>query len=204
MHTIVVEGTKGAGKTTGIKAACEALEAAGLKVAVHAPFADGNERYADMGGIFLCWQQLDTAREAMAWLKDSVLDAQERAWSNHTDVLIFDRHWITVACSIEDSVLPAHEANRIMKGWLDHRPQTIFLYCDPELTMERRKGQLDRRSGLDDPALVVRDYRRRVHLAQHYPDVQMLKAPDAGSRDVVQAVSEFIQMPLLPDVRYGR
>lgn len=169
MKTIIIEGTKGAGKTTVIKNLFNDLSSK-YRVKTYSPYGEGNQKYIHIGGIFHCWSDKVLAREAFSWLKSSISQTIKDAQNDGTDILIFDRNWITIVRCIEDSVLDNEEKESLIKEfkqWLTPI-DTFFIYCSPETTMIRRYGELDAKSGLNTTQLVIEDFNRRYQIAMEH------------------------------------
>lgn len=186
---IVIEGTKGAGKTTLTNNFLKKAKENNLSVEIVAPFALGNEFYGEKG-IFNCWSNKNKTIEALTFLDQLI---QQKIQKQTTDILLFDRHWITVVVSIQDSVIENELKEYYIKKWTKEIPNTFFIYCEPELTMERRKGQLDEKSGLMTADLVIKDYNTRVEIAEKH-NVTMFKTPENDTTDIVDKIFEKLNL----------
>ena len=64
--------------------------------------------------------------------------------------------------------MPELDKVRFKGQILNTIPPTVFLLASPALTLERRKGELDQKSGLYSTDLVTSDYERRLKLCARY------------------------------------
>lgn len=201
MHSFVIEGTKGAGKSTAIADLVRHMDKRGLKVTVAEPFRYGNEHFKDDGGLFGQWIDENKAVDAMRWLYERSRMAWRRAQAGGSHAIIWDRQWLTAFRAIEDSAMSAREKDFWKDRWLSAEfPTTnadmVFLHCQPEVTFERRQGQLDAVSGLDTEAKVVADYDRRAELVREYGRFcESLESPEAGSDEVIQFIMTRMPLP---------
>lgn len=119
-----VDGHDGAGKTPIVLATKAALEALGLRVAVESPFHLANALYPG-GEIYPLWADDASVPHAIALLQQVVRYARLAAVREDVDVIIFDRHWMTVMIEIHGRPCEAL--------WDDFVP-TFFVRAIPEKT----------------------------------------------------------------------
>lgn len=120
-----VEGHDGAGKTPVCEGVAKALDASGIKVFLAAPFREVNnarlfERLRKDGlepekmtdgarrdyfirervDVFFEWGDAARAGEALAAIKRHICAKRAEATAGNFDVILFDRHWLTVLVSL--------------------------------------------------------------------------------------------------------
>lgn len=177
---IVIEGVKGAGKTSTLKKLHEIFNTAGYFVKQRAIFTDVNKIFKYQGGSYGKFiKSVDDALDAEISLRERFSTAIESFKSefqrtpNTKGILIFDRGWLTALVSLDDahSDLSTQQRQDLWNGyWKKHIYPTVFIEVNPEITLERRKGELDVVSGLFEPGLVYRDYHRRIILKQRFSE----------------------------------
>lgn len=133
MRQVAIEGLDGSGKTTVAEALMSAYEAEGLKATVVAPYRLANEAMGT--DLYPLWKSERGALMAVGALKDVISTSTQEAEDSGTDVLIFDRHWMTAFSEI---------ANRpsAIAAWGDAFVPTAYLRVDPEVAA--RRAQNDR------------------------------------------------------------
>lgn len=128
---IAFEGIDGAGKTTVIELVKSQLQQDGLTVVSAAPFV----RAAELLGrdTYPMWKDAVQSHLALKSVKLAVYEARENAEDSGADVLLWDRHWMTLWSDIEHDVCLKTE-------WKDDFPSVAFLRLDGA-TARRRIGE---------------------------------------------------------------
>jgi len=165
MTIICIEGMKGAGKTTTINFLVERLKKRGVEVTIVAPFTEANTHFEKVGGVFPLLLKDETVKQGFNYVLNRYLEVIKTA-SLSKELVLLDRGWITLLCALEDSVLMGKSFCR--DSIMEKIPPTLFLNVGPKVTLERRKGELDAKSGLGSESLVERDHERRLQLKKTY------------------------------------
>lgn len=125
MLEYAIDGHDGSAKTPILDGVRAALQAHGLKVHTVAIFHVVNARVSG-GEVYPMWEQDESASEAVRMLKIAVEEARQEARNAGADVLLFDRHWMTVM--VETMFRPTQGL------WDDFLP-TFFIEAPPSKTM---------------------------------------------------------------------
>jgi len=175
--TLCIEGTKGAGKTTTIQALQTHFIQQGWLVEVVAPFALANAHAKALGhdGAVLMFDTPSDHREIVEFERNVLFhtsDAFRTRFEHAAEtqaLLIYDRGWLTFHAHLFDGVYPDRDwLNQIWKEALDQAPPTVFIHTRPEVTIQRRSGQLDAASGLQTQVLVQTDWQKRLDLVERF------------------------------------
>jgi len=133
MREFAIDGHDGAGKTPVIERVTHLLTAAGARVYIAAPLQEAN-RHAAGGQIYSLWERDETAVQAMQLVSSAIRSAREEATEQRCDVLLFDRHWLTVMAEVAD--------RPIGSLWTDFVP-LFFLTAPPSKTMACQRFSFD-------------------------------------------------------------
>jgi len=95
---VALEGIDGAGKTSAAEAMVLQLTSEGLSAAVFAPYRAANEMLGV--DIYNLWKNEPDAIVAIDALHDVMRQRELRATEEGTDVLIYDRQWMTAFTEI--------------------------------------------------------------------------------------------------------
>lgn len=201
--SLCFEGTKGAGKTTTIRAVREHLLERGWIVEVVEVFARANEHARELGyaGAVPMYADPDGHRaivEFEAATRDAgapALRARLERERGRRGVLVFDRGWITFhthvfAGACEDAAWREAHWRRALAT----APPTLFIHTRPEETMRRRAGQLDAVSGLADAERVRADWKVRLEMVAAHPELVLASIetfPDAMADKVTPALEHI-------------
>lgn len=125
---IAFEGIDGAGKTTVINTIMDKLTADGTVVVTSAPFREASELLGH--DIYEYWSDPCRAVGALSALRSVVLGARQRANVAGADVLLWDRHWMTLWQEIE------HD-NALKLAWRGDFVPAALLRVGPEVAARR-------------------------------------------------------------------
>lgn len=128
---IAFEGIDGAGKTTVIELVKDQLEQEGLTVVSAAPFVRATELLGR--DTYPMWKDHMQSHLALKSVKLAVHEARSVATEAEADVLLWDRHWMTLWSDIE------HDAC-LKTEWKTDFPPVAFLRLDAA-TARRRIGE---------------------------------------------------------------
>jgi hypothetical protein len=156
-HEFAIEGHDGAGKSTVIKAVISELEQLGLSVQRARPFFEVNQRriithlinqgitpselpvsetakifFDNKLDVYYSWSSPAGAMQAITELSAALGVCRLTALEKKPDVIIYDRHWLTVHTELRDKSLPP-------ELWSDVVP-TFFIGTPPERTLQNRTG----------------------------------------------------------------
>jgi thymidylate kinase len=131
MKLLAVEGIDGSGKTTIVESLRLSLEATGLATRTCSPFRLTNYL---LGNEMNClWSQGEAWKRPIRTFKEVVRLCEENAIGDSIDVLIFDRHRMSMVMNIDNtSVLD------------DSLIPTALLLCDTETARRRCQGDHDK------------------------------------------------------------
>jgi len=101
INRVALEGIDGSGKTTVAQELAERLEAEGLRVAIVSPYRLANKALGK--DIYELWGTPEGDSQAITTLRSVIETAEQQAKSNDTDVIIYDRHWLTAFTEIGNS-----------------------------------------------------------------------------------------------------
>jgi predicted ATPase len=128
MLEYVIEGHDGSAKTPIVDGVKNRLERAGLVVEVCAPFQVVNNQIEEED-IYLYWQNDEMTTKALELLSNAINYARQKAKDNGADILLYDRHWLTIVGEID---------HRNKFEWEDYRP-TFFIEAPVEKTMDCKR-----------------------------------------------------------------
>jgi thymidylate kinase len=129
MLEFVMEGHDGAGKSTVLAGVKKKLEQKGITTKIHAPFYLVKELIPE-DDIFCYWK--NRANTAVNLLSKAIKQAREQP--SNPQVLLFDRHWMTIFSEIENTPLE--------NNWNDF-PPTFFLQAAPNVTKSHERFTYD-------------------------------------------------------------
>ncbi|NCU37648.1 hypothetical protein EOL96_01115 [Candidatus Saccharibacteria bacterium] len=130
---IAFEGIDGTGKTTVINKISHRLEGEGVVVATAAPFARANELLGT--DTYDLWTDPVQRHIALRAVKQATREARADADSIGADVLLWDRHWMTLWCDIEHAACLKLE-------WQGDFVPVALLRTEPE-TAHQRIGETE-------------------------------------------------------------
>jgi thymidylate kinase len=177
IHSFAIEGQVGAGKTTLIKEIVRELKSAGDLVSVIAPFTTARDRlgkgeYLTMYNLFTA-QGEDGALIAEAELARVVEEGREEFRGRLQDslhesgIIIYDRHWLTVLCSLEDATFSTPRLkDELLKKWMTNVPPTFFI--DASDSVIKSKKDMDKIPWVREEKLLELELARRRALFLQY------------------------------------
>ncbi|MFZ1484344.1 MAG: hypothetical protein WAS36_05025 [Candidatus Saccharimonadales bacterium] len=127
MKKIALEGIDGAGKTTVANLLKESFENQGLSVAQFAPFRLANATYGS--DIYPLWKSRAGAEKATMLIKAALDHCEAEAVDTNADVIVYDRHWMTVMTEIDGR----HD---LVQKW-DRFVPTAVLRVHPDVARSR-------------------------------------------------------------------
>jgi hypothetical protein len=130
MRELVIEGHDSAAKTPIAEGVKRELQSRGVRAEVYAPFRRVNAKIPEPD-MYLYWAEDATARRAVELLASEIALVREEARERGVEVVIYDRHWMTVLSEIEHR--PALRAL-----WEDFLP-TFFVEAPPVKTMSAER-----------------------------------------------------------------
>lgn len=166
-NVICIEGMKGAGKSTTIQGLRNSLAQWEVDVEIIAPFAQANNHFEAQGGLFPLLQDKNSCQNAFNYVL-TIYRKELESSVPQGSLRLLDRGWMTLLCALEDSILPEGQKDLLQEMIVKTIPSTIFLHASPELTQQRRKDELDQKSGLSSQNLIEHDYTRRLALRNHH------------------------------------
>jgi thymidylate kinase len=98
INRVALEGIDGSGKTSVAHAMVEQLSAEGLSAEVFAPYRAANDILGE--DIYGLWETNEGAGKAISLLHDVMRQRETQAADEGTDVLIYDRQWMTAFTEI--------------------------------------------------------------------------------------------------------
>lgn len=153
MRELAIEGVDGVGKTTVIKELKGLLEADGQTVMVAQPYHEVAREYPGID-VYEALQNGRLAQTALDTVALMIGKAQAKAYDEHVDVLIWDRHWMTAKTEIE--------RNRPRDGvWIGGKPMTALLDPDTEVSPELYDRMVDDKEPWTATKEIVDDYAQR-------------------------------------------
>ncbi|KKT76134.1 MAG: hypothetical protein UW70_C0021G0001, partial [Candidatus Peregrinibacteria bacterium GW2011_GWA2_44_7] len=174
----VIEGVKGAGKTTIMGLVKNQLIEAGYGPILRcAPFAEALKTYFEKTGrqdIVKLWSGTP---EEQSYVEQLILGPIEKARErleamDNKSVLLFDRGWLTVLAAAQEATAKdpvSQEA--FLKRWTTIIPPTFFIKVPPEITFQRRGGLFYGDVGGEETtrrATVIQDYDIREKLCRQF------------------------------------
>ena len=159
MKQIIIEGMSGAGKTPLVEQLEKDLKADGYYVIVCAPFTIANSQIAawysagtewqPKNGIFDYWGASEEhAFTAFNHIISIINNTVLWTWNVDHDldkvVIIWDRHWMTLARGIEDSLMNSISKNLLMSVANGHADTPmVFMDTTKEMTQSRQSWNPD-------------------------------------------------------------
>lgn len=134
LQVIAIEGIDGTGKTTVARELAELLKQQGINTAVCAPFRLANEKIGE--DTYVYWRQEDTAKLAIGAIHAVLENCEEEAARDGVEVLVYDRHWMTVHAEI-------HDRPALQEAWGDCFVPTALLQVDPAIATQRTGSHPD-------------------------------------------------------------
>lgn len=134
MKQLALEGLDGTGKTTVAHALAEHYNAQNMPARVVAPYHIANERHG--GDLYHLWQTEAGALEAVHQLKQVLREETAKAEQDGVEILIFDRHWMTLFVDID-------KYPNVVKAWGDTFVPTALLHVAPEVARARAGNDHD-------------------------------------------------------------
>jgi len=187
MLEYVIEGHDGSAKTPiagGIK---NNLTALGYQCEVFSPFHVANS-LIDEPDIYLYWK---TGKEKAAIELLQKVVHSIRVQNLHLDVLIFDRHWLTVLGEIDDR-------EDLRELWVDF-PPTFFIEAPVQKTLECKRFSYET-FWTSSNKQVGYYYHRLLNLAQKYHqylvDQFIVETRTQPLGPIIDKISQYIQHDL--------
>lgn len=131
MKQIAIEGLDGSGKTTVANALQVAYESEGISAEVISPYTLANQEVGS--DLYPLWKSERGALMAVSVLKNVIENSTEQARDRGSEVLIFDRHWMTAFTEI--ACRP-----RVISAWGNNFVPTAYLRVDPNVAQLRAKN----------------------------------------------------------------
>lgn len=128
MRKVAIEGLDGSGKTTVSHALAEHFTAQGLHTRVVSLYREANAEFGS--NLYDLWVDPTHAPDAIRHLKDTLERIETEAVASEVDVLIFDRHWMTIFTDIVDDP-------ELVRLWGDAFVPTAYLRVQPEIARQR-------------------------------------------------------------------
>lgn len=189
MNCYVIEGHDAAAKTPIAEGVVARLQRAGLKAVVVAVFHLAKDQLGH--DVYDLWQSEGRAVQAITLLKELLRQHTDEARRAGCDVLLFDRHWMTVLTEIRTSP-------RLMEEWGGDYPPTFFIQTSPEKTLaaKSRKPELPWLKSEE----TVRDYHGRyLALAREFSG-SILQTHSVPTRDTdLRPIIQHIAAKILAD-----
>ncbi len=129
MIEFVIEGHDGSAKTPIAEGVRDKLDELGYSVSLYEPFQLVKEKIPEED-IYFYWGD-GRAKEAVNIIKGMIQEIRD---NNKANIVLYDRHWMTVFSEIDSTPL--------VNGWVDF-PPTFFLKVKPEITRQRNKFSYD-------------------------------------------------------------
>ena len=129
IKNVAIEGIDGSGKTTVGNKLAELLRADGLKAVTFAPYRLANERLGE--DIYAMWSNPQSAKAAVAVLRQVFDDCEVQADAENADVVIYDRHWMTAFTEISTNP-------ELVGEWGDMFVPAALLRVEPSVATERQ------------------------------------------------------------------
>ncbi len=134
MKEIAIEGLDGSGKTTLSYALAAHFEHSGQHARVVSPYREANQQVGH--DLYEDWHDEERGASALMTLKEVIETQTSQAEHDNIDVLIFDRHWMTVFSEISEN-------NELIELWGDTFVPTAYLRVNPDLARERANNDQD-------------------------------------------------------------
>ena len=99
-----VDGHDGAAKTPILEGVAQRLRLQGYSVKTVALFHQANVLVSG-GEIYPLWGSVDSTLWAIALLESHLLEAQTACLTHGDDILLYDRHWMTVMVELSSPKL---------------------------------------------------------------------------------------------------
>lgn len=135
MRELAIEGLDGSGKTTVVSEVAGQLEDWGLAVQTYAPYRLANELVGE--DIYPLWKSDNGARMVIGIMKKVLQQTRSQALEEESDVILFDRHWMTAFTEIGGR--PG-----LMQVWGEDLPPTAYLRVSPEIARARSQNDRDK------------------------------------------------------------
>jgi thymidylate kinase len=100
INRVALEGIDGSGKTTVAQVMVEQFAEEGIRAEVFAPYRAANEVLGD--DIYKLWSTDEGAARAIDLLHQVMAEREAQALEEGTEVLIYDRQWMTAFTEIAD------------------------------------------------------------------------------------------------------
>lgn len=135
MREIALDGIDGSGKTTVAELLKSQLEVDGQRVAIHRPYHEAASLLGQ--DLYDLWSSDEGALTAIETLEQTFDQARESAHANGTDVIIYDRHWMTAFTEIGDKP-------HLVSRWKEENfVATALLRVTPQIAAKRSSNDID-------------------------------------------------------------
>ena len=134
MKQYVIEGHDGSGKTPIAKGVKSLLIKHNLRVDICAPFQIANSMIPEQD-IYFYWKDPSNAKKAIGLLSGIINQCEERARKEGLDVLLYDRHWLTVLGEID-------HRPKLRQLWTNFQP-TFFIEAPVNKTLDCKRFSFD-------------------------------------------------------------
>lgn len=158
MLEFAIDGHDGAAKTPILQAVEQQLVSAGLRVWRCAPFHIANAQHG--GDVYPLWAHDDSTRQLLERLRDVLAGERRLAQEENAQVLLFDRHWMTILVEIDGR-------QAVGSLWVDFVP-TFFVQAPPSKTKACDRFSYDLGWTSSDER-VDYYYHRYLDIARRYP-----------------------------------
>ena len=135
MKEIAIEGLDGSGKTTVVNNVAEQLKREGLAVQTFAPYRLANEFAGE--DIYPLWKSDNGAKMVIGIMKKILRGVRTQALEEGSDVIVFDRHWMTAFTEIGSRPDLIHK-------WGEDLPPAAYLRVSPEIARGRSQNDIDK------------------------------------------------------------
>lgn len=129
INRVAIEGIDGSGKSTVARELAHVFESEDLQASVYAPFRLANQELGE--DIYPLWRKSKTAKAAITVLKKVLAECETEASDNKDDIVIYDRHWMTVFTEIPYDP-------ELFEAWGDTFVPAALLKVDPRTATARQ------------------------------------------------------------------
>ncbi len=133
MKEYAIEGHDGSAKTPIAEQVKAKLLGTGISTEICSPFQIVNSRITEPD-IFVYWSTPESAKKGIQLLETVIDEAREQARVRDTQVVLYDRHWLTILRCLQ--IVPQTAKQRI--DWNTFLP-TFFIEAPPEKTMDCKR-----------------------------------------------------------------
>jgi hypothetical protein len=206
-HTkeIVIEGHDGGAKTPVACRSAEALRSMGYRVGIYAPFQLVNEAFAieeaarrgvavetmSRADILACdiynlWSTRNGAARAIERIRKIIAHSRQEALEMALDLIIWDRHWITVLTQI-------YQDPTLLPLW-DDFPPTVFLEAPMGKTLDCVRFSYDV-PWTDSDDAIRKSYDLFLEIVHRYPQHLLARyRVETRTQDLSPIVADIVRL----------